>query len=406
MSVQPKVAFVTGVNGISGNAIVEHMNRTPKTEWSKIIITSRSPLKTHWQDPRVEFVALDFLSPVETLIPNMTPCCTAVTHAYFTSYVHSDDFAKLKETNVPLFQKFLTAIDTVARETLQRHYGAHLHPIPQPCSEEHPRYDDKGENFYYPQEDFLFALQRERKWTYNIIRPNGIVGQPSAPTDPYPRAENGMSEALTLALYFLISRETGETPRFPGNVFYNCPDDNSYAPSLAQMSVWATTHPDPAVANGAFNHVNGDTFVWRYFFPRIGAYFGIDVPDSTFTRTSTSASNTNTNSGTGTGTGTHQENEFRMASWAAAPKNQRAWESLCAKYGGNADAFTWGTWAFFDWGVGKAWRTLSSVSKARRFGWNRYDDTFESWIETFWAFENAGGFAGSRWLRGGVQVQV
>jgi len=28
-----KVAFVTGVNGISGNALVEHLIRTPKTEW-------------------------------------------------------------------------------------------------------------------------------------------------------------------------------------------------------------------------------------------------------------------------------------------------------------------------------------------------------------------------------------
>lgn len=87
---------------------------------------------------------------------------------------------------------------------------------------------------------------------------------------------NGMSEALTLALYFLICRETGEFPRFPGNqFFYTCPDDNSYAPSLADLSVWATT--TPAAANEAFNHVNGDTFVWRYFFPKIGSYFGLEV---------------------------------------------------------------------------------------------------------------------------------
>jgi len=30
---QTKVAFVAGANGISGNAIVEHLIRTPKTEW-------------------------------------------------------------------------------------------------------------------------------------------------------------------------------------------------------------------------------------------------------------------------------------------------------------------------------------------------------------------------------------
>lgn len=30
----PKTALVTGANGISGNALVEHLIRTPKTEWS------------------------------------------------------------------------------------------------------------------------------------------------------------------------------------------------------------------------------------------------------------------------------------------------------------------------------------------------------------------------------------
>ncbi|KAL4943641.1 hypothetical protein BDV06DRAFT_221093 [Aspergillus oleicola] len=382
-----KVAFVTGVNGISGNAIVEHLIRTPKTEWSKIIITSRSPLKGYWQDPRVEFIALDFLEPIETIISKMAPYCSGVTHAYFTSYVHTDDFAKLKDLNVPLFENFLTAIDRVARNSLQRiclqtggkHYGVHLGPVKQPCSEEHPRYDDKGENFYYPQEDFMFEMQKNRTWTYNIIRPNGIVG--------FTPGSNGMSEALTLALYFLICRETGEFPRFPGNqFFYNCPDDNSYAPSLADLSVWATTNPE--AANEAFNHVNGDTFVWRYFFPRIGEYFGLEVPETTtFT----------TPSSTSTGPGTSLENSFSMVAWASDKKP--IWDTICAKYGGNPEAFNWGTWALLDWGVGKAWPTLSSISKARRFGWTRYDDTYETWVETFRAFENGGILPKERVLR-------
>jgi hypothetical protein len=43
-------------------------------------------------------------------------------------------------------------------------------------TEDLPRYEDHGLNFYYPQEDFMFDLQKRRKWSYNIIRPNGIVG--------------------------------------------------------------------------------------------------------------------------------------------------------------------------------------------------------------------------------------
>jgi hypothetical protein len=68
----------------------------------------------------VEFVAIDFLDPVESVIEKIQPYCSDVTHAYFTSYVHNDNFDILKEKNIPLFQTFLTAIDTVAGESLQR----------------------------------------------------------------------------------------------------------------------------------------------------------------------------------------------------------------------------------------------------------------------------------------------
>lgn len=68
----------------------------------------------------MEFVALDFLEPVASLIRKMSPVCENVTHTYFTSYVHTDDFGKLRDMNVPLFENFLTAIDAVAGESLQR----------------------------------------------------------------------------------------------------------------------------------------------------------------------------------------------------------------------------------------------------------------------------------------------
>lgn len=81
-------------------------------------------------------------------------------------------------------------------------------------------------------------------------------------------------------------------------------------------------------------------------------------------------------------------NDIKMGDWAIGKK--AAWENVCDKYGGNKEAFDWGTWGFFDWAIGKAWPTLSSISKARRFGWSRHDDTFETWVETFRTFENAG----------------
>lgn len=77
-----------------------------------------------------------------------------------------------------------------------------------------------------------------------------------------------------------------------------------------------------------------------------------------------------------------------MRTWAA--DKRPVWDRVVAKHGGNPDAFDWGTWDFVDWGLGKAWSTISSVRKARKFGWTRSDDSFEAYVETFRAFENAG----------------
>lgn len=79
---------------------------------------------------------------------------------------------------------------------------------------------------------------------------------------------------------------------------------------------------------------------------------------------------------------------FLMTEWAR--DNQEIWQRVVAKHGGHPEAFQWGTWDFFDWAIGKAWYTIGSVSKARKFGWTRYDDTYDTWVETFRSFENVG----------------
>ncbi|KAH6959623.1 hypothetical protein BKA56DRAFT_500944 [Ilyonectria sp. MPI-CAGE-AT-0026] len=360
MESQGKVAFVTGGNGISGNAVVERLIRTSSEEWSRIIVSSKNSLIERWQDPRIEFIALDFLEPVDSIIARMKPICQSVTHAFFTSYVHSKDFAQLPAYNVPLFKNFLTAIDTVAGKSLQRvclqtgakNYGLHLGPMAMcPAPEDCPRYDDKGENFYYSQEDYLFGLAAQRDWSYSVIRPKAIIG--------YSPSKNGISESITLALYFLICRELGEEARFVGNSFFwNSTDDQSYAPSLADMTVWAMTNQN--TKNQVFNHANGDVVVWRYLFPRLAAHFGATRP----------------------------EPPFRISEWA---KDKReVWHRICDKYGGKKEVFDWATWDAMEWVGCMTWLSLISLKKARKFGWNRVDDTYETWLQTCKTYEMAG----------------
>ncbi|KAF5866479.1 hypothetical protein ETB97_012033 [Aspergillus alliaceus] len=368
-----KVAFVAGANGISGFAIIEHLIRQPKGEWSKIIVSSRRPLAYFWPDPRVEFVAVDFLEPVEKIVALLKGICAPVTHTYFTAYVHDDDFRVLKEKNVPLFRNFMDAVDEVCpnleRVCLQtggKYYGVHLGPVKFPLSEDMPRYDDKGYNFYYDQEDYLKEVQERRNtWSWNIIRPNAING--------FAPHANGMSEALTVAIYMLICRELGQPAQFPGNeYFWNSIDDNSYAPSLADLTIHATTHDH--CKNEDFLHSNGDVFVWRYLWQDVAKYFGVEAPEPQFDK---AVGQTNT-----------LNNEIDMVEWA---KDKRpVWEAVVKKYGGKVDAFDWGTWGFFNWATGKSWCTISSVNKARKYGWQRTDSTLETWIETYRSFENAG----------------
>ena len=98
-----KVALVTGGKGITGSAILEYLVKTTTTsEWSKIVVTSRSPFKRTVQDDRITFIALDFSNDPSILIEQMHLVCADVTHAYFPSYVRKDDFSELNNANEAL----------------------------------------------------------------------------------------------------------------------------------------------------------------------------------------------------------------------------------------------------------------------------------------------------------------
>ncbi|KAL1614490.1 hypothetical protein SLS54_009748 [Diplodia seriata] len=315
---------------------------------SKIVISSLRPSSVVWTDPRIQFVAVDFLGSQEKAVKALRELCQDITHVYFTSYVHNDDLNKLVEKNVPLFKNFM--------EVIERHYGCHLGPTKQPITEDIPRYEDRGLNFYYQQEDFLFEVQKRRnQWSYNIIRPFGIIG--------YTPSANGMSLAVSFAVYFLLNLELGQSAPFPGSsVVLDFPEDISYSPSIADMSVWATTNE--RARNQAFNQVSGDPVVMRYFWPQLAAYFGVEMDEVTTLQSD-------------------------INDWI---KDKRpVWERVVAKYGGKVEAFDWCTWGMFEWAYcQRHWPALPSVTKARSLGWMRVDTAMQCWEETFGTFENAG----------------
>jgi nucleoside-diphosphate-sugar epimerase len=171
----PKQALITGANGITGSAIARYLcEKTTKEEWSRIIITSRSPLQLSFSDPRMEFIALDFSkSPEEIASALRSINAEDVTHSYFSSYVHRDDFAELNKANSQLFEHFLQALVQVSNKlenvTLQtggKHYNVHLGPVASPAREQEPRKKASIDNFYFPQEDALIAAAEKYNFAW------------------------------------------------------------------------------------------------------------------------------------------------------------------------------------------------------------------------------------------------
>jgi nucleoside-diphosphate-sugar epimerase len=123
-----------------------------------------------------------------------------------------------------------------------------------------------GLNFYYTQEDVLFREAVAHGFAWTVHRPHTIIGY--APG-------NAMNMGQTLAVYASLCRESGESFIFPGShEQWNALTDVTDARMLAQQLAWAAT--TPAALGKAYNISNGDLFRWRWLWPQIAAYFGVE----------------------------------------------------------------------------------------------------------------------------------
>ena len=122
------------------------------------------------------------------------------------------------------------------------------------------------ENFYYVQEDILFAAAERDGFAWSVHRPHTLIGWALG---------NAMNMGVTLAVYAAICRETGRGFHFPGSrEQWEAVTDVTDARLLADHLVWAST--TPAAANRALNIVNGDVFRWRRLWPRLAAALEVE----------------------------------------------------------------------------------------------------------------------------------
>src|SRR3954466_15369644 len=263
---RPGRALVVGATGISGGNLAQ---RLLAGGWDVAGIC-RNP---NGLDQRLTPVVADLLAgdAVAAAVRG-----TAPTHVFYTTWSRCATEAENCDVNGRMLQNLLDAVAAdrtvrhVALVTGLKHYlgpfEAYAKVQPDtPFSEEQERLP--YENFYYTQEDILFAAAARHGFTWSVHRPHTLIGWALG---------NAMNMGVTLAVYAAICRETNRPFQYPGSQQqWEAVTDVTDASLLADHLVWAAT--TPAAANQALNIVNGDVFRWRRLWPRLADALGVEA---------------------------------------------------------------------------------------------------------------------------------
>lgn len=345
-----RTALVVGASGITGSAIVSRL--LDEGSWRILALSRRAPV----QDPRVTHVPADLRDP-EDLERALRG--SGATHVFFTAWSRQETEAQNIEVNAGMVRDLLRAVEDepvehVALVTGLKHY---LGPFESyaagempdtPFHEEEPRLDTP--NFYYAQEDELFAAAARKGFTWSVHRSHTVIGH---------AVGNAMNMGLTLAVQAALVNELGLDFVFPGSeAQWNGLTDMTDAGLLAEQMVWAAE--EPAGHDEAFNIVNGDVFRWRWMWPRLAARLGVDPG--------------------------------RVVGFADEPRPleqqmatvQEAWPRLAAKHGlVEADITRLASWWHTDADLGREMEVVTDMGKSRDAGFVSYRRTEQAFADLF-----------------------
>ncbi len=341
-----KKALVVGATGIVGLNLAKHLLQQ---DWSVYGLARTPSLPAGIQPLRA-----DLLDPasLQSALREVAP-----THVFLSSWLRQSTEVENIRVNSAMVRNLLHAlaphssVEHVALVTGLKHYlgpfesyGKGTLPA-TPFREEQARLDI--DNFYYAQEDELFAAAARDGFGWSVHRPHTIIGYALG---------NAMNMGVTLAAYATICRETGRPFTFPGSaVQWNSLTDMTDARLLARHLTWAST--TESARNNAFNIVNGDVFRWSWMWQRIAHWF--DIQPAQFP-----------------GEGSPLETQLADA----AP----IWAGIAAKYklaepNLRVLASPWHT----DADLGRPVEVLTDMSKSRRLGFLDYQPTDDSFFDLF-----------------------
>ncbi len=339
-------ALVVGASGIVGSAsaallheqgwTVHGLSRRPSIQ------AGVTPIAADLQDAAGTAAALADVRPDAVFI---------------TTWLRQNSEAENIRVNAAMVRNLLDALRPggstrhVALVTGLKHYLGPFEAygkgaLPQtPFREEQGRLD--VENFYYAQEDEVFAAAARDGFTWSVHRPHTVIGKAIG---------NAMNMGTTLAVYASLCRETGRPFRFPGSAAqWNGLTDMTDARQLAKQLLWAVE--TPAAHDEAFNIVNGDVFRWSWMWERIAQWFGIEPAPFD---------------------GIVQPLEQQMANDAGL------WRQIAERAGlQELDldrlASPWHT----DADLGRPIEVVTDMSKSRRLGFSAYQPTDDAFFDLF-----------------------
>ena len=259
-----RTALVVGATGIGGSALVDQL---ADDGWHVLALSRTAGPEREG----VRWISADLRS-ADALTEALAP--ERPTHVFFTAWARQATEQENIDVNGGMVRDLLAAlahapVEHVALVTGLKHYLGSFEFYAQgempdtPFHEDEPRLDSP--NFYYAQEDELFAAAARQGFTWSVHRSHTVIGH---------AVGNQMNMGLTLAVYASICRATGAPFVFPGSeTQWNGLTDMTDSTVLADQMVWAAT--SACGRDEAFNVVNGDVFRWRWMWPRIAAHFGV-----------------------------------------------------------------------------------------------------------------------------------
>jgi nucleoside-diphosphate-sugar epimerase len=342
-----KTALIVGVSGIVGGNLADLL--LAEEDWM-VYGVARRPGKREGILP----IAVDLrdAEAARSALKDVKP-----THIFLTTWLRQPTEAENIRVNAGMVRHVLdavsdaTSVQHVALVTGLKHYlgpfeayGKGALPA-TPFREEQPRLDI--ENFYYAQEDEVFAAATRDGYGWSVHRPHTIIGY---------AVGNAMNMGTTLAAYATLCKELGKPMVFPGSsVQWKSLTDMTDARLLAKHQLWAAN--TPAARNQAFNVVNGDVFRWSWMWKRIAAWFGVEAAELQ-------------------GEGVPLEEQLV----GAAP----VWKQIAEKYGlAEADLNVLSSAWHTDADLGRPIEVVTDMSKSRKLGFTSYQPTEESFFELF-----------------------